>query len=135
MAKILRIAGFSIMLLVPALAGASASPAPVPPVDFLSIGTGLLLVVGAILLCAWLYARSLKLRHGANDLIRVIASQPLGTKERVVLLQVADRQLLVGMTSANVQTLHVFDEPVDVTELPTASFTDRFRAIVKGQGK
>ena len=131
------------VLLLPALASASsgASPlpagpvAPVAQIDFLNVGTGLLLVIGAILLCGWLYARSQQLRHGANDLIRVIASQPLGAKERVVLLQVAGRQLLVGMTSANVQTLHVFDDPIDVSELPTASFTDRFRAIVKGQSK
>lgn len=115
--------------------GASEGPVPVGPGDLLNVGTGLLLVVGAILLCGWLYTRTQKLRGGASDLIRIIASQPLGAKERVVLLQVADQQLLVGMTSTQVQTLHVFEQPITINEVPTESFAARLRAAVKGQAQ
>lgn len=116
-------------------AAAAAGPSPVGPSEVLSLGTGLVLVVGAILLTGWLYTRTQKLRGGASDLIRIVASQPLGTKERVVLLQVADKQLLVGMTSTSVQTLHVFDEPVaEPVETATGGFAERLRAAVRGQG-
>jgi flagellar protein FliO/FliZ len=116
-------------------ASADQGPVPVGPGDLLNVGTGLLLVVGAILLCGWLYTRTQKLRGGASDLIRIIASQPLGAKERVVLLQVADQQLLVGMTSTQVQTLHVFEHPIAVAAVQSEGFADRLRAAVKGQAK
>lgn len=116
-------------------AGVRQGPVPVGPGDLLNVGTGLVLVIAAILLCGWLYTRTQKLRGGASDLIRIIASQPLGTKERVVLLQVADQQLLVGMTSTQVQTLHVFEQAIALPEAPTEGFAERLRAAVKGQAK
>ena len=114
-------------------AGALAAPAgPVGPADVLGLGTGLMLVVGAILLTGWVYSRTQKLRGGASDLIRIVASQPLGTRERVLLLQVADKQLLVGMTSSSVQTLHVFEEPVAAPAAPAGQgFAERLRAAVR----
>ncbi len=114
-------------------ASAVAAPAgPVGPADVLGLGTGLVLVVGAILLTGWVYSRTQKLRGGASDLIRIVASQPLGTRERVLLLQVADKQLLVGMTSSSVQTLHVFDEPVAEPAVPGGQgFAERLRAAVR----
>ena len=127
-----RIRKLALLLAAPA-AGSAATPSPVGPAEVLSLGTGLVLVVGAILLTGWLYTRTQKLRGGPNELIRIVASQPLGTKERVLLLQVADKQLLVGMTSTSVQTLHVFDEPVaDIPEVATGGFAERLRAAVRG---
>lgn len=117
-------------------AEAANTPVPGPQVDLLNLGTGMILVIGAILVTGWLYTRTQKLRGGQSDLIRIVASQPLGTRERVVLLQVADKQLLVGMTSTQVQTLHVFDEPVaDVADAPAGGFAERLRAAVRGQAK
>lgn len=116
-------------------AAQAAAPAIPGPASILSVGTGLILVIGAILVTGWLYSRTQKLRGGPADLIRVIASQPLGTRERVVLLQVADQQLLVGMTSTQVQTLHVFAEPVATIPEATGGFGERLRAAVKGQAK
>lgn len=112
---------------------ASQGPTPVGPGDLLNVGGGLMLVIAAILVCAWFYRRTQSLRGGTTDLIRIIASQPLGAKERVVLLQVADQQLLVGMTSTQVQTLHVFDEPLVVEEAQSSGFAERLRAAIKGQ--
>lgn len=121
--------------LVAGTAEAAAKAAPVGPADVLSLGTGLVLVIGAILLTGWLYSRTQKLRGGAAGLIRVVASQPLGTRERVVLLQVADKQLLVGMTSTQVQTLHVFDEPVAEADVPVTGFAERLRSAVRGESR
>ncbi|MBT8085374.1 MAG: flagellar biosynthetic protein FliO [Woeseia sp.] len=123
------------LLPVAGVAAAEAGAAPVGPGDLLNVGTGLVLVVGAILLCGWLYTRTQSLRGGSSGMIRIIASQPLGTKERVVLLQVANQQLLVGMTSSQVQTLHVFEKPLEVDETPTGGFAERLRAAVKGQSQ
>ena len=37
---------------------------------------------------------------GANDVINVVATRALGPKERLMVVEVADQQLLVGMTAA-----------------------------------
>lgn len=127
------IAVCSVLQTVPAVAATVPRAAPVGAGDVLNMGTGLILVIGAILVTGWLYSRTQKMRGASGDLIRIVASQPLGTRERVLLLQVADKQLLVGMTSSQVQTLHVFDEPVAIAEIPANGFAERLRAAVKGQ--
>ncbi len=129
------IAVCSVLQTVPAVAATVPRAAPVGAGDVLNMGTGLILVIGAILVTGWLYSRTRKMRGASGDLIRIVASQPLGTRERVLLLQVADKQLLVGMTSSQVQTLHVFDEPVAIAEVPANGFAERLRAAVKGQQK
>ena len=129
------IAVCSCLWTAPLIASPAVQAAPPGPADVLTVGTGLILVIGAILLTGWLYSRTQKMRGVSSGLIRIVASQALGTRERVLLLQVADKQLLVGMTSSQVQTLHVFDEPIAVDEIPVSGFAERLRATIKGQGK
>ena len=68
--------------------------------------------VAVILVLGWMYSRSRFVSGGASDLIGVVASRALGPKERLLIVDVAGQQMLIGMTSSTVQTLHVFDEPV-----------------------
>ena len=70
--------------------------------------------------------------QGASDVISVVATRPLGPKERLLLIEIADQQLLVGMTASQVQTLHVFDEPVTTksAEAATGGFARRLRSAL-----
>lgn len=71
----------------------------------------LLVVVGAVVAVGWLVSRS-KMIGGANsDAISVVASRALGARERLLLIEIAGKQLLVGLTPGQLRTLHVFDEP------------------------
>lgn len=124
----------------PALAaGPEAAPpslqAPIGSGDILSVGASLIVVVAAIMLCGWLYSRSQGLRVRGGGIINIIATQPLGPKERLLLIEVADKQLIVGMTSTQVSTLHVFDEPVVRQDLgleQRVNFRDRLKGILRG---
>ena len=80
--------------------------------DFLNLGLSMMIIVATVVGVGWLYSRTRMAGQGARDVINVVASRPLGAKERLLLIEIADRQLLVGMTASQVQTLHVFDEPV-----------------------
>ena len=89
---------------------------PVAPVidasEIATLGLSLIIVLVAIVVVGWVYSRA-RLGGGAGGgAINVVASRALGPKERLMVVQVADQQLLVGMTSSNLQTLHVFDAPV-----------------------
>lgn len=128
------------VLAIPAMAQAEGvadanSPAIAPVVggdDILSLAVSLLLVIGSIILVGWLYARLQGNRVSGGELIRVIESRSLGAKERIVLVDVADKQILVGMTASTVQTLHVFDEPVAGIKARTGNpgFAARLRTAI-----
>ena len=117
-------------LFLPSVAVASESRTVVGGSEIASMIISMLIVIGAIIALGWLYSRSRLAVSGARDVINVVASRALGTKERLILVEVADKQLLVGMTSSQIQTLHVFDEPV-VQGKPasdeSSSFSERLR--------
>jgi flagellar protein FliO/FliZ len=81
--------------------------ARVPSVDFGHWFGALLIVLAAILLLAWLVRRMGPYSAIPLERFRVLASLPLSARERVVLLQVGDRQLVLGVTPGQVQTLFV----------------------------
>ena len=97
--------------------------------DVLSIGVSMFVVIGVIIVLGWAYSRSRFVAGGANDVINVVATRALGPKERLLVVEVADQQLLVGMTSTGVQTLHVFDKPVCAAE--TKKETEGFAARLR----
>ncbi|NVK01122.1 MAG: flagellar biosynthetic protein FliO [Oceanospirillaceae bacterium] len=103
---------------MPLLAGAAESVASSARVsDPLSLESvsqmllGLLLVVALIFLLAWVFRRANFIPGQGVDM-RVIASLPLGARERAVLVQCGEKQLLLGVSSGSVQLLAQFDEPV-----------------------
>ena len=82
---------------------------------------GLLLVIGLIMLLAWLLRRVQRLNPQQGQLIKLIASQPLGARERLVLVQVGHQQILLGLSSGRITPLHVLDELVSVPDVEPAS--------------
>lgn len=72
---------------------------------------GLLLVVAVILALAWLMRR-LTLLPGQHRKLRVIAALSLGSRERAVLVQAGDEQLLLGVAQGQVTLLKSFDKPI-----------------------
>jgi len=105
--------------------------------DVLSIGVSMFIVIGVIVVLGWMYSRSRFVAGGANDVINIVATRALGPKERLLIVEVAEQQLLVGMTQTGVQTLHVFDKPVCVAEAPQNStgFAARLRAAFQESRK
>ena len=80
--------------------------------ELLSMGLSMFVVVAVILVLGWMYSRSRFVSGGASELIAVVASRTLGPKERLLIVDVGGQQMLIGMTSTAVQTLHVFEQPV-----------------------
>lgn len=113
----------------------------VPPVigsnDVLNVGTSLLLIVLAIFVAGYLYTRAQGMHGHGGEIIRVLATQSLGPKERVLLVEVGGKQLVIGMTTSQISTLHVLDEPLDITTRAplAANFAERLRSAIKGVKK
>lgn len=96
---------------------AQAAPVlePLATGGLLNMLLGLIVVLMLIVGLAWMLRRSGALQGGAGTL-RVLGGLSMGARERVVLVQVGDTQLLLGVAPGRVQTLHVLTEPVVIGE-------------------
>jgi flagellar protein FliO/FliZ len=69
----------------------------------------LAIVLVCVFAAAWVLKKLRKLQVGPHGVdIKIVAQVALGTKERAVLLQVRNVQLLVGVSGGQVNTLHAF---------------------------
>jgi len=84
--------------------------------DFIVTFSSLLLILILIIFVAWLVKRSGFTLAGDNQLIQLLASIPVGQKERVALIQVGEEQILIGVSTGNVQKLHVLKQPIELKE-------------------
>ena len=97
---------------------AAQPTAPAAPSTVGSVGHLLNTVIGLVLIIALIFGLSFFVkRFGAggftgNNQLKILSSMPLGTRERIVLIDAAGQQLLLGITPTNINTLHVFSEPV-----------------------
>ena len=99
----------------------------------------LALVLGFILLCAWLARRVSPGLQGQGRWLRVVASRAVGPKERVVVVAVEDTWLVLGVAAGQVNTLHEMPAPrADDAETDAGEpgFSSRFaRALREQAGK
>lgn len=91
---------------------ASQAPAAVGAGSLTQVTLSLLLVLGIVFAAAWLTRRLKGFGKFGNGGVQVITEVVVGTKERVVLVQVGKQQLLLGVAPGRVNTLHVLAEPV-----------------------
>jgi len=128
----------SALFLPTTLSAAVEEVAPALPIgssELVNVGGGLIVVVLAIIVLGVIYARTQGLRAGTGGVINIVATQAIGPKERIAIVEVADKQLLIGMTTTNVQTLHVFDEPITITPEQRASFSHRLKSLMGDESK
>lgn len=74
----------------------------------------LALVLGLIFGLAWLARRMPGLAGMRGNGLRVIASTPLGARERLVVVEVGEQQLLLGTGASGTRLLHVLEAPLPV---------------------
>lgn len=98
-----------------ALAATSPQPAPVSAISaapavstgsLLQMLLGLAIVLAMVVAGAWLMKRFSAQRSGSAGAIRIIAGTAVGPRERVVLLEVADTWLVIGVAPGRVNALH-----------------------------
>ncbi len=114
-------------------AAGSAAPA-VSAGGLVSVTFALLAVLAAIFALAWLTRRMRMLGNRAGNALEVVASTPLGPKERAVLLKVGEAQILLGVAPGHVTALHVLAQPIEIGKsAPEALATARptFAALLK----
>lgn len=84
--------------------------------DLVTVSLGLGLVLGLIFGCYWLVKRMGGLPAAGGGAIKIVSVLSVGTRERIALVEVGGKQLLLGVTAQQITTLHTFDEPVVKTD-------------------
>ena len=74
----------------------------------------LMLVLGLLLAIAWVLRRAGLTQGAANGHLKILGGVSVGSRERVLLIQVGQEQLVIGVTAAEISLLHLLAEPVDV---------------------
>ncbi len=78
-----------------------------------SMIVSLLLVLLAIVIAAWIL-KKLQVGGSTANGLKVITSLNLGSKERLVVVQVGEKQLLLGLTGQQINLLDTLDEPIEI---------------------
>ena len=124
-------------------AAAETAPPPVATTSFLSLLQvlfGLGLVLAAIAGTAWLLRKFAPGQVAASGSLRVVGGVAVGPKERVVLVDVGDTRLVLGIAPGHISTLHQMPRPEgeSVAASPAASaesFYVRLKEMLNQRGQ
>lgn len=113
------------------------------PTDPLSIGNmlnmlfGLVFVIAMIFALAWIVKRMGGIQLQNNQRLRLLGGLSLGARERVVLVQVDNKKLVLGVAPGHVRTLHVMEgeieEPINSAAGPDNHFKDKLLQALKSR--
>ena len=104
------------------------------PTSIVSIFLSLLLVIGVVFMLAFLMRRFNVTQSGTSDL-KVVASMMAGTKERVLVIEVAGEQHLLGITAHNINHLATLSTLIDNSTASSGNdkFKDKLALFMAGK--
>ena len=132
------------MMLFPAQAVAAAQASPVlasPGIpnsqeQLIQVSLALAMVVALIYAVAWFIKRKQGVHGLSNIPMKTLGVLPMGVKEKIILVEVGGKQILLGMTASNINTLATFDEPiVEEKSNNVGSFSQKLKDILQQQNK
>ena len=74
---------------------------------------GLVLVILVIIALAWILRRMPGVPGQGAQVIEILAVRSVGARERLLLVQIGEEQILVGLTPMGMRHLHTLRKPVD----------------------
>lgn len=97
---------------------------------------GFAIVLGLLYGFFWLLRRFGPAQSGAQGLVKVVGGVMLGPRERLVVVEVQDTWVLVGVAAGHVSTLHTLPKPEGVeTPAPAQAisvpFSDKLADLLK----
>jgi flagellar protein FliO/FliZ len=132
----------AVLLLFPPTAFAAETAAGSAPPDLgssaLQMIFGLLLVLGLLLGSLWLLKRISQPRGPVAGLMRVVAGVAVGSRERVVILELGNSWLVLGVAPGQVTTLaEIPRQEVPASPLPQAGkdFPAWLKQVLKHRGQ
>ncbi|HYD79798.1 MAG TPA: flagellar biosynthetic protein FliO [Paucimonas sp.] len=105
------------LLGLPAAAIASEAAGAASAGNLFQVLLGLIVVLGLLAGAAWLLKRVGAVRPSAGNVARIVGGVSVGTRERVIVVEVADQWIVVGVAPGQVNSLATMPR----RELPSAA--------------
>lgn len=106
----------------------------------LQLGFGFIAILGLLFATLWLLKKLSLPRGGASSMVRVVSAAAVGPRERVVLVDVGGKRLVLGVAPGRVSLLDAqsapegLDEPIAASDRPL--FAQRLmQTLAKRHGK
>jgi flagellar protein FliO/FliZ len=126
------LAGFPVLLHAAEQAPASS---PVGGFAMFQVVLALLLVLAAVFLVFWLLRRLLPMSSGADGFLKVLGGVMVGPRERVVVVEVGETWLILGVAAGRVSILHTVSRPPDAQTPMHAPAPEFARWLNRALGK
>ncbi|WP_122034136.1 flagellar biosynthetic protein FliO [Aliivibrio sp. EL58] len=106
-------------------------------VDLAATLGSLVFVIALILFFAWLLKRMRVpgVVGGSGSAMSIVKQLPVGTKERIAVVQVGEEQFLIGITSQNINMLSKLEKPLEISESKLAPFSAQLSQLMKKDAK
>ncbi|MGR5093814.1 flagellar biosynthetic protein FliO [Vibrio maritimus] len=116
-----------------AYAAAEVTPQAGSPFDLAATLGSLVLVIVIILGLAWVLKR-MKVPSLVNQQgLKIVRQIPVGTKERIAIVQAGEEQFLVGITAQSIQLISKLEQPLEENEVSQPAFASQLSKIMKKQ--
>lgn len=114
----LRHVSFTVLLMLfSTLVMAGEGQAPTVSVAYLAkMLLSLLLVLALLLGFMWVLRRAMHMPGTANRGIKIVTVTSIGTRERLMVIEVGGEQILLGITPNRIEKLHLLAQPLDTKE-------------------
>lgn len=93
----------------------------------------LLLVLVVIVASASVLKKFNLTNTSSTSPLRIITSLHLGSKEKLVVVEVGSKQLLLGVTSQQINVLETLDNPIEVNTPVNQKFTESIQKLLNKQ--
>jgi flagellar protein FliO/FliZ len=98
--------------------------------DAMSMILSLLMVLVVIVISAVILKRFQGVRHSINGL-KIVTSLHLGAKEKLVVVQAGNKQLLLGVTAQQISLIETLDEPLIAAKENSVDFAQSIAKLLK----
>lgn len=115
------------LLTAPSIAFAATPPS----LDLATTFGSLIFVIAFILFIAWLLKRMQVPAMSNQQGLAIVRQIPVGTKERIAIVQAGDEQFLVGITTQSIQLISKLDKPLTQEMLEKSTFSSQLSQLMK----
>jgi len=115
------------LLSIPSVAFAATPPS----LDLATTFGSLIFVIAFILFIAWLLKRMQVPTMSNQQGLAIVRQIPVGTKERIAIVQAGDEQFLVGITTQSIQLISKLDKPLTQEMLEKSTFSSQLSQLMK----
>lgn len=100
--------------------------------NLVSMGLSLMLVV-LLIIGLGIFVKRFNPNLGSSADFKVIKTLPLGSRERLLVIEIDNKQHLLGVTPQSINYLYELETPLET--LPTSAFTQELSRFMVGKNK